>query len=112
MAEILQEMVTDEHGICARFGGDEYMVVQLMEAEKIDHDFCDHFEQRLQDKIRQDNQKKKAVYELSASCGVIGRKIQNAEEIDTMMKETDEKMYQCKCRHHNSRAARSRQKSM
>jgi hypothetical protein len=43
---------------------------------------------------------------------VIGRKIQNAEEIDTMMKETDEKMYQCKCRHHNSRAVRSRQKSM
>lgn len=112
LAEILQEMVTDGHGICARFGGDEYMVVQLMEAEKIDHDFCDHFEQRLQDKIRQDNQKKKAVYELSASCGVIGRKIQNAEEIDTMMKETDEKMYQCKCRHHNSREARSRQKSM
>lgn len=34
LAEILQEMVTDGHGICARFGGDEYMVVQLMEAEK------------------------------------------------------------------------------
>ena len=105
IADALSE-AAGEKGICARFGGDEYVALCLWSAEEVPEDFVKIFEKRLHSWIDQWNATEQKAYELEASTGIIMESIQNVNEIDELMKKADDNMYDCKVRHHSIRASR------
>lgn len=108
LSRILQSVVKNKQGICARFGGDEYMVALITEEKEADYEFYKNFNNIFQKRIERYNRRSKREYMLSASSGTVGRVIQGTGEIDKLMKEADNLMYQCKCQHHESRESRLR----
>lgn len=105
IADALSEAAGDK-GICARFGGDEYVALCLWKAGTEPEAFVDIFEKRLQSWISQWNATERKAYELGASTGIIMESIQDVNEIDELMKKADDHMYDCKVRHHSIRASR------
>lgn len=105
IADALSE-AAGEKGICARFGGDEYVAICLWKAEEVPDDFVEIFEKRLHSWIDRWNATKQKGYELGASTGMIMESIEDADEIDELMKKADDNMYDCKVRHHSVRSSR------
>ena len=105
IADALSE-AAGEKGICARFGGDEYVAICLWKAEEVPDDFVEIFEKRLHSWIDRWNATKQKGYELGASTGMIMESIEDADEIDELMKKADDNMYDCKARHHSVRSSR------
>lgn len=105
IADALSE-AAGEKGICARFGGDEYVAVCLWKAEEVPDDFVKIFEKRLHSWIDRWNATKQKGYELGASTGMIMESIEDVDEIDELMKKADDNMYDCKVRHHSVRSSR------
>ncbi|MCI7061797.1 MAG: GGDEF domain-containing protein [Lachnospiraceae bacterium] len=95
-----------EKGICARFGGDEYVAICLWGNEDVPKHFVRMFHHRLQEWIDRWNEREKKQYSLGASTGVILEQIHDTGEIDELMKRADDNMYDCKERHHSIRSSR------
>ncbi|MDE6539820.1 MAG: GGDEF domain-containing protein [Ruminococcus sp.] len=97
LAGVIQDSCMD--GICARFGGDEFIVFTANVADGDD----EAFKRRFNSKIDAMNNIIKKPYTLSASVGSI---IITADENTTLysvIKQADEKMYEVKKQHKNSR---------
>ena len=105
VADALAETAGD-NGICARFGGDEYVAVCLWNEEMVPEDFVEDFQKRLLLWIDDWNQAENKPYELGASTGMILEPIHDVDDIDELMKKADDNMYDCKVRHHSIRARR------
>ncbi len=92
-----------ERMTCARFGGDEFMVFEIMREE----DEADEYEGRLRDELyeRLDayNEVSGKPYRLEASYGAVLRKISGYDQLDAFMREADDAMYRCKETHHGRR---------
>lgn len=102
LGDALEQCVEGTSGICARFGGDEYMVGILEETDKSDFAFYNNFIQILQEKIDHLNATSGKPYQMGASCGKIYQEIRAVEEIELLMKKADEEMYSCKAVHHEN----------
>ena len=105
VADALVEAAGD-NGICARFGGDEYVAVCLWNEGKVPEDFVAGFQKRLLLWIDDWNKAENKPYELGASTGVILEPIHDVDDIDELMKKADDNMYDCKVGHHSIRARR------
>lgn len=105
IADALDDILGSQ-GICARFGGDEYIAVRLWENGKAPEGFEKQFQVDFQAWIDRWNEQSDKKYHLGASLGVLMTVITDADEIDEMMKKTDNDMYRCKKRHHSVRGNR------
>ncbi len=105
IADALSE-AAGEKGICARFGGDEYVAICLWKAEEAPDNFEKIFEKQLHSQIDRWNAAEQKGYELGASIGMIMESIKDVDEIDELMKKADDNMYDCKVRHHSVRSSR------
>lgn len=97
LASVIQE--TCINGVCARFGGDEFVVLTCNVEDGDD----EAFKRRFNMKTERMNAIIKKPYTLSASVGSV---IVTADENVTLysvIKQADEKMYDIKRQHHNSR---------
>lgn len=108
VARFLKESLEGRDGICARFGGDEYMVAIVEEEKDADIEFYNNYERLLQKRVQRFARRNEKPYEIGVSVGTIYNKVQNSEDIDVLMKKADDKMYNCKCDHHTSRTAKMR----
>lgn len=108
VACLLKDSLGGHSGICARFGGDEYMVVIVEEAKEADVEFYKDYERLLQEQVQQFAKKNNKPYEIGVSVGTVFDKIKSLDDIDALMKKADDIMYQCKSEHHASRASRVR----
>ncbi|MCD7824903.1 MAG: GGDEF domain-containing protein [Clostridiaceae bacterium] len=109
VARLLRESVEGEDGICARFGGDEYMVAVITEENKANIDFYQKFQELLEKRIGLFNRQAGKPYRLGVSIGSVYRVLSDKNDVDVIMKQADDIMYECKSRHHMSRTARQRE---
>lgn len=100
------ENVLEDHGFCARFGGDEFVAARLWAGEEYDEDYPEYFQQALQREVDDWNNRQKKEYSLGASVGSVLETISCVDEIDELMKRADDNMYCCKERHHSVRGSR------
>lgn len=86
----LAETCAGSSGICARFGGDEFVVavIDVKDGEKV-RDFSDHFSKMMKDF----NNRHYKEYNVSASIGVCSAKIDNNVDVDALMLKADKEMY-------------------
>ena len=86
-----------ERAVCARFGGDEFIVVIP------DGEDADNYITRVNAETASFNAAGTEPFELGVSIGNASLRVTDRENIDTAMKAADEKMYECKRRHHADR---------
>ena len=98
------EKAIGENGICARFGGDEFVAARIWPKSETPERFPQIFQERLQGQINSWNQENQKEYKLGASTGAILEDITQVSEIDMLMKQSDDNMYDCKDRHHRIRS--------
>ena len=96
VATVLKEGIEERDGICARFGGDEYMIAILTEEEQADNEFYEKYEAFLQDNITKYNAGLDKPYEIGASVGVFCASISGLHELEGYMEQADSAMYRCK----------------
>ena len=90
--------VTKEYGICARFGGDEYMVVMYADLTE------DEVESRIRESLARLNETAVKPYELSMSIGITrasAKKVKN--NIAELIKASDDKMFKQKSENRRNR---------
>lgn len=85
---------TGEKGICARFGGDEFMAVIF--ADDKDDEYITGFAERLEAAVKKLNEESGKEYEIGASCGTEIDAVTDNMDIDEIMKKADDKMYERK----------------
>ncbi len=83
--------------VCARFGGDEFIVV-IPSGED-----ADRYIERVYSEAQAFNSARKEPFEIGVSIGNASLEITDRENIDIAMKVADEKMYECKRMHHAER---------
>lgn len=101
----LKDSVDGRDGICARFGGDEYIVAIVAEEKECDIGFYEAYEPLLQKRVEQFNQRSKKPYPIGVSVGSLYSRISTLADVERMMKEADDMMYHRKCEHHRSRSS-------
>ena len=99
LAGVIQDSCID--GICARFGGDEFIVFTSDAVEGDD----DAFKRRFTSKIEGMNNIIKKPYTLSASVGSVIAYAGDGATLYSIIKQADEKMYEVKKQRKNSRMA-------
>lgn len=87
---------TGENTICARFGGDEFVAALLSEHP----DDSETFRQSILDYLNDFNGKSNKPYEVSASIGIVNAAPTEEMDLDTFIKQADERMYEEKAQHH------------
>lgn len=102
LASIIQECCGTK-SICARFGGDEFVIFDADAAEGSDM----ALERRFNAKIDNMNAIIKKPYMLSASVGSIITSADNSDTLYSIIKQADEKMYEIKKQKKNSRIGSS-----
>lgn len=100
IGDLLRDTVQGKDGICARFGGDEYMVGILVEAENADTQFFKEYKFLLESFLEERNSQSGKPYEMGVSCGVVSRNIEAVQDIEKLMNEADAAMYAVKEIHH------------
>ncbi|MBQ5310836.1 MAG: GGDEF domain-containing protein, partial [Oscillospiraceae bacterium] len=93
-ADIINKTAGTE-AVCARFGGDEFVVVIP------DGEDADNYIDRVYARIDSFNASGKEQFVLSVSIGNAVLRITDRENIDIAMKSADERMYECKRKHHS-----------
>lgn len=86
-----------ENAVCARFGGDEFIVVIP------DGDNAESYIERVGAETESFNAAKNDKFEISVSIGSAAMEVIERDNIDTAMKTADERMYECKRKHHMER---------
>ncbi len=109
VADFLRGTMEGRKGVCARFGGDEFMVAILSDAQEEDVAFYESYEGILQKRVERFERRSKKPYQIGVSIGCIHRRIKSLEDVDGLMKKADDIMYDCKATHKNSRTARIRE---
>ncbi len=102
---LLLKQAMGRNSICARFGGDEFVGVCLL-AQETEIDYEKDFRERFQQLLVDWNAEQKKPYLLGASYGLIRGEIETVDQVDVLMRESDQKMYRCKVRHHSTRRSR------
>lgn len=93
--------ISDHNEICARFGGDEYVVACVVD----DGDaFSKVYQQRFEEYLENYNATACNPYEVSASFGVVTCTPSEGKTLDQCIKEADDKMYAIKEKHHLCRS--------
>lgn len=103
VAELLKASVAEKGGICARFGGDEYVVAVVTETSEADTAFYESYDKILQKETDAFNGRKEKPYRIGMSVGALYCDFRDMSDVDRLMKKTDDIMYQVKCQHHDSR---------
>ena len=106
VAEFLKKSVAERDGICARFGGDEYVVAVVTDKQKADTAFYDRYDKILQEEADAFNQTGRKPFRIGMSVGALYCDFKDMKDVDQLMKRTDDIMYQVKCQHHDSRLSR------
>lgn len=109
VARFLCGTLEGRKGICARFGGDEFMVAIVSDTQEEDVAFYDAYESILQKRIDRFERRSQKPYQVGVSIGCVHEKIQSMSDVDRLMKMADDIMYACKSTHKNSRTARLRE---
>ena len=87
--------------VCARFGGDEFIIViPAINGTDPTKDYID----RVSAEAEKTNSENSEPFRLSLSIGGACLKITDRENIEKAMKEADKKMYECKRRNHANRS--------
>ena len=81
--------------ICARFGGDEFIIMTAAENAEQAGDFAERVQGMLDDHVR----RVKAPYRIRVSIGAVDRVISETEELDECIRLADELMYREKREH-------------
>jgi diguanylate cyclase (GGDEF)-like protein len=76
--------------VCARFGGDEFIVASVIDT---DSSYPKEYVERLKSSIEGYNQISGKPYKVGASCGVLVGRPQSEREVDAMIKSADDIMY-------------------
>ncbi len=105
LGECLEETVGDD-GICARFGGDEFMVVCVWPKKTAPKGFEKPFKKQFEALLRRRQERTMKDYPIGVSIGCVSREIVTVSEVDEMMREADDSMYRIKENHHHVRLAR------
>jgi diguanylate cyclase (GGDEF)-like protein len=90
---------TQKETVCARFGGDEYVVAGAPDTEEEAEEYI----QRVRDYLKHFNETGGKPYEISASFGLVTAVPSEAVTLDEFIRQADEKMYTEKATHHLSR---------
>ncbi len=96
-AAMVISSTSGKDSVCARFGGDEFIVVI---PEKDDTNTADAYIKSVESEIEKINSEKTMPFTLSISIGGTSLKVTDRENIEIAMKEADKKMYECKRRNH------------
>lgn len=95
----ISETCAGSSGICARFGGDEFVVAIIDEKDGANvTDFSDHFSKMMKDF----NNRHYKEYEVYASLGICSEKIDDDTDVDALMLNADKKMYIDKSNYKNN----------
>ncbi|MBR4223840.1 MAG: GGDEF domain-containing protein [Oscillospiraceae bacterium] len=97
MAADIVHRAAGQGAVCARFGGDEFIVVIP------DGEDAVRYIDRVNEEAEAVNASGKEPFRIGVSIGRADLRITDRENIDTAMKAADEKMYECKRRHHAER---------
>lgn len=100
IAQAISDTAAEVDGICARFGGDEYVMCLVEEYDKANLSFYKQYSHRLEERIAQIDRDSGKPYRINASCGVIWEEIHGASDVERIMKQADDKMYADKEEHH------------
>lgn len=87
--------------ICARFGGDEYVVAGIVDE---DDSYIEEYTQKFQSYLDYYNQHSNKEYSVSASLGMVVCVPNEDQTLDQCIKEADDKMYAIKAKHHLCRS--------
>ncbi len=90
----------EEGEICARVGGDEFVVIGCRDYEP---DRLEKLMQSIEANMKEANDSGDYPFTISASMGGVMRKISSYEEIEELMQEADARMYEVKKLRHNRR---------
>lgn len=101
LADIITECCNDDQ-ICARFGGDEFILFGVNACE----DDVQRLEKDFADKIEQTNHHIRKPYRIEASIGTIVTKLNGKQDLFDLITKADELMYENKKRKKNSRYLR------
>ncbi|MDE5768143.1 MAG: GGDEF domain-containing protein [Oscillospiraceae bacterium] len=101
LATIIQELC-DENSVCARFGGDEFIIFSM----DCDEDDAEKLENRLYKKIAETNSIIMKPYEIDASIGTITAKVNPDDKLFELITQADSLMYEQKKRKKTSRYLR------
>ncbi|MBQ8961449.1 MAG: GGDEF domain-containing protein [Ruminococcus sp.] len=85
--------VQDE--ICARFGGDEFSAVAVI-SESLGKSYIKGFRERFEDYLSRYNESSGKPYKVEASIGFYSEMLSDYFDIDRMIKNADERMYEHK----------------
>ncbi|MCR5625357.1 MAG: GGDEF domain-containing protein [Lachnospiraceae bacterium] len=97
----------DEGGVCARFGGDEFMIAFIMDESKFDYDRYYNLVNKIPGLIIETKEKDNKPFDIGVSMGFAFGEVNKIGDIDTIMKNADDDMYSIKVKHHNGRNVRS-----
>lgn len=101
LADIITECCNDDQ-ICARFGGDEFILFGVNATE----DDIQRLENDFAEKIKETNAHIHKPYSIGASIGTIVTKLNGKQDLFDLITKADELMYQNKMRKKNSRYLR------
>lgn len=101
IAEALRQ-AAGEHDICARFGGDEFAVGGFLPAPLADV-YCERFRRQFTAYLETYNQVSGKPYPVEASIGFGHEPAAEGFDLDRMIKEADDRMYQNKLAHKKAR---------
>ncbi len=93
---------SDNGEICARFGGDEFLVLGVSESNNIDK-YCADYYNKVNEKLAEYDAQNNSPYKVKISCGTVGMKCSWADELDEFIKIADEI---CTVKSENTRYAR------
>lgn len=99
LANVIKECC-DDGDICARFGGDEFVIFN----RNANEDSCHILEQRFNAKLEHHNSIVTKPYKISASIGSVIEKVDSTYTLFKIVKMADEVMYEVKKNKKNSRA--------
>lgn len=86
----ISETCAGSGGICARFGGDEFVAAMI---DKKDGQTASNFEDHFSKMMKDFNNRHYKEYEVSASLGACSAKVDADTDVDVLMLESDKKMY-------------------
>lgn len=97
---------SEECGVCARFGGDEFAAALFF--HEYEESVEQTFKQKLEEYLEKANEKEKKPYRIAASCGTKLGMIDHDLDLDALLKDADNKMYISKDQHHSRLREKSR----